>query len=79
MNEEYLKYYLGRQAEVLLEEKVSFSGQEYFLGHTKEYVKIAVPFSGQEDGNLENKLVQGVVSSKLKEHVLLMEHVLEEA
>ena len=79
MNEEYLKYYLGRQVEVLLEEKVSFSGQEYFLGHTKEYVKIAVAASEQEGANLENKLVQGVVLSKLKEHVLLMENVLEEA
>lgn len=79
MNEEYLKYYLGRQVEVLLEEQVSFSGREYFWGHTKEYVKIAVAASGQESGNLENKLVQGTVTSKLKEHVLLMENVLEEA
>ncbi len=73
MNEEFLNYYMGRQVEVLLEEKVSFSGQEYFLGHTKEYVKIAVAVSGQEDKNLENKFMQGLITAKLKEHILLME------
>ncbi len=79
MNEEFLRYYIGRQVEVLFEEKVSFGGKEYFLGHTKEYVKIAVAASGQQDKGLDNKLVQGTVASKLKEHVLLMDHVLEKA
>lgn len=78
MNEEFLSWHIGRQAEVLLEEKVSFGGVEYFLGHTKEYVKIAVPASGQIDRDMENKLVQGTVVSRLKEHVLCMENLLEE-
>lgn len=78
MNEEFLRWHIGRQAEVLVEEKVSFGGVEYFLGHTKEYVKIAVPAAGQKNGNMENELVRGTVISRLKEHVLCMENLLEE-
>lgn len=78
MNEEFLEWHIGRQTEVLVEEKVSFGGVEYFLGHTKEYVKIAVPASGQMDRDMENKLVQGTVVSRLKEHVLCMGNLLEE-
>ena len=39
------------------------------MGHTKEYVKIAVPYKE----NLENKLVTGTVKGILKEHILWME------
>lgn len=78
MNEEFLEWHIGRQAEVLLEERIFFAGVEYFLGHTKEYVKIAVPTESCPHGNFENRLVCGKVISRLKEHVLLMENVLEE-
>lgn len=78
MNEEFLQWHIGRQAEILVEEKVSFGGVEYFLGHTKEYVKIAVPAEGQRDGNMENKLIRGTVVSQLKEHVLCMENLSNE-
>lgn len=69
MNRSFLEWYIGKEAEVLMEEKVTFSGKDYFLGHTKEYVKIAVPYS--ED--MENKLVTGKVKGILKEHVLVLE------
>ncbi len=32
----------GREVSVLLEEKIEIDGEEYFTGHTKEYVKVAV-------------------------------------
>ena len=78
MNQAFLDWYLGREAEVLLEEKVSFGGMEYFLGHTKEYVKIAVPVSEKSGESLINRVVRGKVSSQIKEHVLEIENVLEE-
>ncbi|MCI9446880.1 MAG: tRNA (N(6)-L-threonylcarbamoyladenosine(37)-C(2))-methylthiotransferase MtaB [Lachnospiraceae bacterium] len=78
MNEEFLKWHIGRQAEALIEEKVSIGGTEYFLGHTKEYVKMAVPVAGHEAWKMENKLVRGRVTARLKEHVLLMGNVFEE-
>lgn len=77
MNEAFLDWYLGRQAEVLLEERVSLGGKEYFLGHTKEYVKIAVPISEEMDESLINKVVRGNVISRIREHVLQIENVLE--
>ncbi len=70
--------HIGRQAEALIEEKVSIGGTEYFLGHTKEYVKMAVPVAGHEAWKMENKLVRGRVTARLKEHVLLMGNVFEE-
>lgn len=68
MNRDYLEWHIGRPAEVLMEEKVVFSGREYFLGYTKEYVKTAV--LAEED--LENKMVKGTITGVLKEHVLEM-------
>ena len=69
MNHTFLEWYIGKEAEVLMEEKVTFSGKEYFLGHTKEYVKMAVPYTE----NMENTLVTGKVKGMLKEHILLLE------
>ena len=48
----------GKTVEVLMEESVEEGGKRYFVGHTKEYVKIALETS--ED--LENKLVDVVVT-----------------
>lgn len=78
MNETFLDYYIGREVEVLMEERVSFGGVEYFLGHTKEYVKIAVPTEDYPDWNMENELIRGTVNARLKEHILLMKDVLKE-
>ena len=78
MNETFLDYYIGREVEVLMEERVSFGGVEYFLGHTKEYVKIAVPTEHYPDWNMENELIRGTVNARLKEHILLMKDVLKE-
>lgn len=68
MNRDYLEWHIGRPAEVLMEEKVVFSGREYFLGYTKEYVKTAV----LAEDDLENKMVKGTITGVLKEHVLEM-------
>ncbi len=40
---EYENSLLGQKAEVLLEEKVEIEGADYYLGHSREYVKVAVP------------------------------------
>lgn len=48
--EEYEKRFIGREVEVLVEEKNLIGGQERWTGHTKEYMKIAL--DGEE--NLQN-------------------------
>ena len=40
---EYEDTFLGKDVEVLLEEVVDIQGKSYYLGHTREYVKVAVP------------------------------------
>lgn len=67
---EFREYYLGKQAEVLFEEKKEIAGQEYWIGHTKEYVKVALEESGE---NYQNRLVTGKLVAALNKEVLLME------
>ena len=40
---EYENTFLGKEVEVLLEEEVDIQGKSFYLGHTREYVKVAVP------------------------------------
>ena len=39
MSDEYRESFLGKETEVLLEEKVVIGGQAYMMGHTRQYVK----------------------------------------
>lgn len=65
----YRASYIGRNAEVLFEEKKYIHEKEYWLGHTREYVKVAC--SGQ-DQMLENQLVTGKISGFLQDDILFM-------
>lgn len=64
---EFRKYYIGKEVEVLLEDVKGIEGAEYFVGHTKDYVKIAVPLSG---GLQSNMLVRVQVQEELTEEIL---------
>lgn len=50
--EKYEAAFVGKEVEVLVEESVEIDGQSYQVGHTKEYVKIAL----KSDENLQNQL-----------------------
>lgn len=52
-SEAFRSYYLGKSVFVLMEEKKVINGEEYFVGHTPEYVKVAV--RGKEDW--QNRIV----------------------
>ena len=41
-SKQFRTHYVGREAEVLLEETKEIGGMEYLLGHTRDYVKLAV-------------------------------------
>ncbi|EKC80984.1 MiaB-like tRNA modifying enzyme, partial [human gut metagenome] len=41
-SKQFRTHYVGREAEVLLEETKEIGGTEYLLGHTRDYVKLAV-------------------------------------
>lgn len=42
----FREYYIGKKVSILLEETKEIDGATYILGHTKDYVKIAVPYPG---------------------------------
>ena len=60
--------YVGKEEEVLLEEKKEILGREYWIGHTREYVKVAYP----SDEDCRNKLVSGRIESALNDEILLL-------
>ena len=66
---EYRGRFLGTEEEILLEEPIEIDGIKYMLGHTRQYVKGAVPY---EEG-LKNKAVKGIFTKALNEEVLLLE------
>lgn len=69
MSKEFRKFYIGKNEEVLFEEKAVIGDKEYFVGYTKEYVKVAK----KTDENLENQVVSGRISGMLTDEILLFE------
>ena len=67
-SEAFRRRYIGREAEVLLEEKVTLKGQEMYVGHTGDYVKVAVP---ADEGMCENSIVKVKIRCFLTEDILM--------
>jgi threonylcarbamoyladenosine tRNA methylthiotransferase MtaB len=66
----YEKQFLGQDIEILLEEIMEEKGNSYYVGHTREYIRAAVPV---KDGMKQNDLVTCRVTDFLKPHILLGE------
>lgn len=69
MSKEFRKFYIRKNEEALFEEKAVIGDKEYFVGYTKEYVKVAK----KTDENLENQIVSGRISGMLTDEILLFE------
>ena len=64
---EYEEAMLGRELEILLEEEIEMNGEQWYLGHSKEYIKAVLKKQPQygindivrvtADGFLENHIV----------------------
>lgn len=67
MSEEFRRHYIGKKAEVLMEEPFEANGRRYFAGYTKEYVKIAM----ETDEDLSNSFVAGTVKGMLDGGILI--------
>lgn len=63
--------YLGKEADILFEEKVQIEGKEYLVGHTKEYIKAACPSEGVDTNQSFRKILKG----RLEKHLLLCENM----
>ena len=62
----YCERRIGTEQEVLFEEQKQISGKTYMVGHTKEYVQIAL----QTEENLSNQIITGTVTGFLDEGML---------
>lgn len=69
MSKEFRKFYIGKNEELLFEEKAVIGDKEYFVGYTKEYVKVAK----ETAENLENQIVSDRISGMLTDEILLFE------
>ena len=58
--EKYEAHFVGKEVEVLMEESVQINGETFQVGHTKEYVKIAL----QTDKNLQNQVTNVEIVSR---------------
>lgn len=63
----YMEQFLGREKEVLFEEKQEIDGENYWVGHTKEYLKAGI----KSEENLENRRILVRLREVLQEEVLL--------
>lgn len=64
---EYESAMLGRTLEILLEEETQISGETYYVGHSREYVKTAVK---KQEGFGINEIVKVRADKFLEKHVL---------
>ena len=69
MRVEYLEKLIGMEKEVLFEESVKIGENKYFVGHTKEYVKVAV----LTDQDLTNKIITIKIKNLLNTEIVLAE------
>ena len=70
-SKQFRTHYVGREAEVLLEETKEIGGMEYLLGHTRDYVKLAVSVK-EIKKNVANTVICGRVQGFLTDEILLL-------
>ena len=69
MSQEFREYYIGSEAEILIEEPFVLNGETYYGGYTKEYVKAAV----KSEADISNTFVRGKITKGLSNGVYLAE------
>lgn len=65
---EFRKKIIGTKVEVLFEETKEINGIKYQIGHTKEYIKVAMETSQ----DLSNQMIKGIVIGMLQDDILEM-------
>lgn len=60
--------YIGKETEVLFEEKKEIGGKRYWIGHTPQYLRVAFC----TDENMQNRVRKGRLTGFLEEELLLM-------
>ncbi|SEQ08369.1 threonylcarbamoyladenosine tRNA methylthiotransferase MtaB [Lachnospiraceae bacterium RM5] len=61
MLKDYQERFIGKEIEVLFEEETEFNGEKYIVGHTMEYVKVAV-----KSENKGNDIIEKICKVKIE-------------
>ena len=64
---EYMQHFLGQEKTVLFEEIQTIAEEEYWVGHTMEYLRVGV----KTNQNLENKMAVVKIQNILQEEILV--------
>ena len=64
---EYMKSWVGKELEVLMEEMITVDEKNYYVGFTKEYVKVGI----LADQDYSNQYCKGVAKGFLTDDILL--------
>lgn len=65
MSKQYRESLLGLTRDVLLEEKLTVHGTDYMVGHTKEYVKVVVPYSAGRKNTMAVGRIDGILTEEI--------------
>ncbi|MBP1585500.1 MAG: radical SAM protein, partial [Lachnospiraceae bacterium] len=62
---DYMTRRIDRYEEILIEEEKSIFGKKYMLGHTPDYILVAIPSDGQEPGDIVNVRLTGILTEEI--------------
>ncbi len=69
LRKEYISKFIGKTEEVLFEEQIGINDKKYYVGYTKEYVRVAVT----SEADLSNNLIKVNMKELLNNEILLAE------
>ena len=61
----YMKSHIGRTEEVLLEEEKMIMGKRYMIGHTPDYIPVAVSSEGHTPGDIVSVTLSGMLTDEI--------------
>ena len=64
MSEEYRRSFLGKNADILVEEVIDIDGVKYYAGYTKNYIRVVVPVKETDDVKGENSYINSIIHIK---------------
>ena len=73
----FREYYIGKRAEVLFEEIIVIGGEDYLIGYTREYVKVALK-SGDEKliNEIRDVRIEGFINDEVMSAILCKDEVM---
>ncbi|RDY32447.1 tRNA (N(6)-L-threonylcarbamoyladenosine(37)-C(2))-methylthiotransferase MtaB [Lachnotalea glycerini] len=66
-SEEYVNSQIGKELEVLVEEKVNIDKMQYYVGHSKEYIKTLI--SSEKD--IKNQVIQCIGKNLIENNLIV--------